>query len=355
MRAVTNGEHQGKEDEEEAQASVDIWRYVFGFTEMAIVKCAIDLGIADQLHKNGGSMSLTELASSLKCPQTSLYRIMRFLAHRKIFSQSQTDQGNLVYTQTPLSRRLLSDGEINMAALILLESTPVMLAPWLGLSKRVQEKIDSAFDAAHGEDVWSYANNNLAHSQLINHAMACDARIVVPQIIKGCPNLFQGVSTFVDVGGGNGTTSSMLVEGFPWTQGINFDLPGVVSDGVPHERVQHVGGNMFDSIPKADVAFIMWVLHDWGDDECIEILKKCKEGIAKDKGKVIIVEAVIEEDTNDKFEDARLMLDMVMMAHTTNGKERTFKEWSCLLNNAGFSHFNVNPIQAVQSVIEAYP
>ncbi|XP_056690492.1 acetylserotonin O-methyltransferase-like [Spinacia oleracea] len=57
LRDVTNGEHRGKEEEEEAEASVDIWRYVFGFTEMAIVKCANDLGIADVFHKNGGSMS----------------------------------------------------------------------------------------------------------------------------------------------------------------------------------------------------------------------------------------------------------------------------------------------------------
>ncbi|XP_021753002.1 (RS)-norcoclaurine 6-O-methyltransferase-like [Chenopodium quinoa] len=353
---ITNGEHNNeKEDDEEAQASVDIWKYVFGFTEMAIVKCAIDLGIANVLHRNGGSMSLTELASSLKCPAPSLYRVMRFLAHRKIFKLSQTSQSTLVFAETPLSRRLLSQGKNSMAAFIQLESSPVMLAPWLGLSNRVQEKDGSAFDAANGEDVWSYASNNIAHSKLINDAMACDARVVVPQIINECPSLFDGVSTVVDVGGGDGTASSMLVEGFPWTQGINFDLPHVASEGLPCERVQHVGGNMFESIPKADVAFIMWVLHDWGDDECIQILKNCKEAIAKDKGKVIIVESVIEEDAKDKFEDVRLMLDMVMLAHTTNGKERTFKEWSCLLNKAGFGRFDVNPIQAVQSVIVAYP
>lgn len=102
--------------------------------------------------------------------------------------------------------------------------------------------------------------------------------------------------------------------------------------------------------------FPVWVLHDWDDDECIQILDKCKEAITKEKaGKVLIVEAVIEEETEDKLEDARLMLDMVMMAHTTNGKERTLKEWSYLRHKAGFNHFNIKCIQAVQSIIEAYP
>jgi len=98
------------------------------------------------------------------------------------------------------------------------------------------------------------------------------------------------------------------------------------------------------------------VLHDWGDEECIQILNKCREAITKEKaGKVIIVEAVIEEEGEDKLDDVRLMLDMAMMAHTTNGKERTLKEWSHLLHKAGFNQFNVKPIQAVQSIIQAYP
>jgi hypothetical protein len=97
------------------------------------------------------------------------------------------------------------------------------------------------------------------------------------------------------------------------------------------------------------------VLHDWGDKECIQILKKCREAVPEDKGKVIIVEAVIEEAQVDKLTDVRLALDMIMMAHTTIGKERTFKEWGFLLSEAGFRRYTVKPIRAVQSVFEAFP
>jgi hypothetical protein len=37
-------------------------------------------------------------------------------------------------------------------------------------------------------------------------------------------------------------------------------------------------------------------LQDWNNDDCVRILKKCKEAIPKDKGKVIIVETVIGEE-----------------------------------------------------------
>ena len=97
-------------------------------------------------------------------------------------------------------------------------------------------------------------------------------------------------------------------------------------------------------------------MHDWGDEECIKILRKCKEAIPKEKGRVVIVEAVIEEgDENKCSKDVGLMLDMVMMAHTNTGKERTLREWEYVIKEAGFTTFTVKTIRAVQSVIIAFP
>lgn len=132
-----------------------------------------------------------------------------------------------------------------------------MLAPWLSLSARVLANGTSSFEKAHGEDLWSYTAANPDHSQLFNEAMACDARLVVPAMIQGCPGLFDGLSSLVDVGGGNGTTIKLLAKACPWLQGINFDLPHVVSVAAEISGVEHVGGDMFESVPKAEAAFIL--------------------------------------------------------------------------------------------------
>lgn len=80
------------------------------------------------------------------------------------------------------------------------------------------------------------------------------------------------------------------------------------------------------------------------------------EAIPRGKGKVIIVEAVVEEGEGvDEYSEVRLALDMVMMAHTEKGKERTWEEWGCLLNEVGFTKYTQKRIQDVASVIEAYP
>ena len=250
-------------EEEEERAKVDIYKYIFGFVEMAVVKCAIELGIADTLESHGRPMTLLELSSALGCAPSTLYRIMRFLVNRRIFEEIKSDSPACLYAQTALSRLLMSSGESSMATLVLMESSPPMLGPWHGLSARVKaEGADSSapFEAANGEDLWSYGAANPGHSQLINEAMACNARVTVAAMIDGCLEVFDGIGTLVDVGGGNGTTLRMLVKACPWIRGINFDLPHVVSVALDSNGVDHVGGNMFDSVPKADAAFLMVII-----------------------------------------------------------------------------------------------
>ena len=48
----------------------------------------------------------------------------------------------------------------------------------------------------------------------------------------------------------------MLVKAFPWLRGINFDQPHVVSLAGVISGVENVGGDMFESVPKADAAFL---------------------------------------------------------------------------------------------------
>ncbi|KAH7518341.1 hypothetical protein FEM48_Zijuj09G0161200 [Ziziphus jujuba var. spinosa] len=304
---------------------------------MAVMKCAIELGIAEIIENHGNPITLSELSSMLGCSPSQLHRIMRFLVHRRIFKETNTSQSTSPsYSQTPLSRLLMKTGEYSMAAFVLMESIPPMLAPWHCLSARVLGNGSSAFEAANGEDLWSYTIANPAHGQLFNEAMACGARVTVPAIVD-----------------------KARVKAFPWIRGINFDLPHVVCAAKKTEGVENVGGDMFDCVPKADAVFVMWVLHDWEDDECIQILKKCREAIPKEKGKVIMVEAVILEKDDEKEEDdlsdVKLMLDMVIMAHTNTGKERTLKDWVYVLGQAGFSRHTIRPIDAIQSVIEAFP
>ncbi|MFS8023824.1 putative O-methyltransferase domain, plant methyltransferase dimerization [Helianthus anomalus] len=224
---------------------------------MAVVKCAIELGIPDILENHDTSIMLAELASKIGCPMPTLHRIMRFLVQYKIFQEIALSETCFGYAHTPLSQLLTTHGKLSMADFVLLESSPVMLAPWHKLSARVLGKEGSAFGAAHGDDVWGYAAANPGHSKLIDNAMACDARLAVGAVIEGCPEVFRQLRTVVDVGGGDGTALRLIVAACPWISGINFDLPHVVSVAPACMGVEHVGGDMFDHVPKADAVYLM--------------------------------------------------------------------------------------------------
>ncbi|VVA90595.1 unnamed protein product [Arabis nemorensis] len=112
-----------------------------------------------------------------------------------------------------------------------------------------------------------------------------------------------------------------------------------LSDGVLVDvgGVEHVGGDMFDAVPQGHAILLKWILHDWSDEQCVEILKNCKKALPKD-GKVIIVESIMPREISETDLATKVILhmDVVMMAKTIGGKERTKEEFDYLAMEAGF-------------------
>ncbi|GLJ34603.1 hypothetical protein SUGI_0695920 [Cryptomeria japonica] len=119
--------------------------------------------------------------------------------------------------------------------------------------------------------------------------------------------------------------------------------------------VKHVGGDMFKEVPSKDAVFMKWVLHDWRDEDCVNILKQCRKAIPK-KGKVIIVDAILNAREKTGLDPSLgIVFDLLMIVFSSGGKERSEEEWKNLLMEAGFPRFNFIAIPALQSVIEAFP
>ncbi|OIW22001.1 hypothetical protein TanjilG_28544, partial [Lupinus angustifolius] len=80
-----------------------------------------------------------------------------------------------------------------------------------------------------------------------------------------------------------------------------------------------------------------WILQCWSDDECLKLLKKCYEAIPDD-GKVIVVEALLGVmPENNAAWKAISQTDILLMAQSPRGKERSDKEYMELAIRAGFS------------------
>ena len=41
-----------------------------------------------------------------------------------------------------------------------------------------------------------------------------------------------------------------------------------------------------------------WILHDWSDEKCVEILRNCKKAIPE-TGRVIVLETIVPREVNN--------------------------------------------------------
>ncbi|MED6197568.1 hypothetical protein PIB30_057646 [Stylosanthes scabra] len=192
------------------------------------------------------------------------------------------------------------------------------------------------FNRAHGMHVFEYAKIDDRFNNVFNKAMHNSSTILMKRILdvyKG----FDNINKLVDVGGGVGANIKLITSKHAHIHGINFDLPHVIDSASAYDGVEHVGGDMFESVPNGDAIFMKRILHDWGDEECLKILRNCFKAIPND-GKVIVVETIlpiVPEATS--FAKNAFKYDIVMMTQMPGGIERTKQDFMDLANGSGFS------------------
>ncbi|RVX09447.1 Trans-resveratrol di-O-methyltransferase [Vitis vinifera] len=197
----------GERSSELLQAQAHVWNHIFNFINSMSLKCAIQLGIPDIIHNHCQPMTLHELVAKLPVrPNKTLcvYRLMRILA---------PPEGPSFERNTFL---LLLD--------------PDLTEPWDYVSAWFQNDDPTPFFTAHGRTIWDYGCHEPRFNNFFNEGMASDARLVTSVLVKECKGAFEGLNSFVDVGGGTGTVAKTIVEAFPHLHGTVLDLPHVVAD-----------------------------------------------------------------------------------------------------------------------------
>ncbi|CAN0896767.1 Probable O-methyltransferase 3 [Linum grandiflorum] len=346
------------------QAQAQVWNYSFNYIVTMSLKCAVELRVPDAIHRNGAPMTLSKLISDLPLhpmKTDALRRLLRLLVQAGFFTavkqESDLSLGEEHYSLTPAGR-LLVDGVPEAATpYIFLHTDPKTMSSWGMLSMWFQMSDDPVPYQAGSDGVsfWENLEKDPDQKKVFFDAMAGDSELVATVLASEeyRKEIFKGVETIVDVGGATGVFAVAIAKAFPDVKCILFDLPQIVKnlkDEVKNLVV--VGGDMFhDPIPPADAVLLKCIFHDWDDENCVKILKNCKEAVSGKKGKVIIIDMVVEKD---ELSQVQLCFDLLMMA-TFNGKERTEDEWKILFDSAGFSGYKIVRSLGPRSIIEAYP
>ncbi|CAO2182868.1 unnamed protein product [Urochloa humidicola] len=356
------------------QAQAELWNHVFAYTRSMSLRCAVELGIPDAVHRLGGAATVPELAAALSLPPSRapyLRRLMRLLAHAGFFV---SDAASGSYALTPLSRLLVSappgpgaaggQGQgLSPFALAMLHpaivSPSMSLASWFRSADARAAAARVPFEAAHGRDLWALAKGDREFGAAFNDAMACDGRFVMDVLVRDHGDVFRGLASLVDVGGGSGGAARAIAAAFPHVRCSVLELPHVVA-GVPEgERggVEFVAGDMFEKVPKADAVLLKWILHGWDDEKCVRLLRRCREAIPSREagGRVIVMELVVGSSPEDeKATETQLLWDVMMMG-VVGSPERDEREWRKIFEDAGFSGYKIAAVLGIRSVIEVYP
>jgi hypothetical protein len=93
------------------------------------------------------------------------------------------------------------------------------------------------------------------------------------------------------------------------------------------------------------------VLHDWGDEDCLRILRACRAAMRPET--LLLIGELILDPNPARGWSIGYLHDMQMMAMFGSARERTEREFSGLLAEAGFALRRVIPTGSPVSILEA--
>ncbi|KAL2936249.1 Trans-resveratrol di-O-methyltransferase [Bienertia sinuspersici] len=228
------------------------------------LKCAIELGIPDAIHKHGESMTLFELANTLSLHPDKAPSLSRLLVHSNFFAKRVIlSTGEEAFDLTVNSQILLKDHPQTLAPFALMMLDPILTEPSYHFSSWFRNEDESAFHIIHGRSLWEHAACVPTLNKRFTEAMASDAKFIAILLLTNdeFKGLMVGLESLVDVGGGDGTMTKAIAGVFQGIACTVYDLPHVVnglesSSYGTGRSLTYVGGDMFEAIPSAQAVLL---------------------------------------------------------------------------------------------------
>lgn len=331
------------------QTVVDL---IFGRWRSQILHAGVRLGVIEVLAE--GLRNADHVAQTLSLNPANTYRLMRAMACIGVLDE--VDRG--IFSLTDAGEFLRKDHPQTLRGVTLLEEGPEHYAVWKHLRDIVRDGGDDGFRREFGHPVFAHTDADPAYRAVFNEAMSsfsAGETLLVLEALADCD--LDGARHYCDVGGGQGHLLCSLLEWKPGTRGTVCDLPATFADeerlwagkmGM-QDRCEYLPGDMFESVPEADVYFMKHILHDWNDEECVRILQNV-HAASPSKARVFVAEFVIPDPKTPHFSK---LFDVHMLCATT-GRERTEKEYAVLFEQSGWNYVKTwYPPSRMMGVVEA--
>jgi hypothetical protein len=322
-----------------------LFQMASGYWVSQAIYVAAKLGIADLIKD--GPQSCVALAATTGADAVSLFRLMRALASVGVFSHVQGD----CFALSRLGESLQTEvrGSLRAMAITLGE---IHYQACGDLLHSVQTG-SPAFNHVFGASLFDYLQQNADAADAFNQGMSNLSSMLAYAVLMAYD--FTGISSIVDVGGGQGKLLERILQFNPDMRGTVFDTASTfqrakqqLGSNAWGRRYSCVTGDFFTSVPQgADAYLLCGVIHDWDDDRAVTLLRNCRKAMTR-SSRVLLVDMVVPASASASFSKL-LDLNMLVM---NGGRERTLAEFRALLNAADYKLTRIVPTMAPQSVIE---
>jgi isoliquiritigenin 2'-O-methyltransferase len=90
------------------------------------------------------------------------------------------------------------------------------------------------FKKVHGITIFEYFKKDPKINHIFNKSMTDTCTLHMKRILEIYKG-YEGISTLVDAGGGNGQSLKAIISKYPSIKAINFDLPQVIEHAPPYQ------------------------------------------------------------------------------------------------------------------------
>jgi 2,7-dihydroxy-5-methyl-1-naphthoate 7-O-methyltransferase len=330
--------------EEESRWGGRLWAAADLVTPMAI-RVAATLRLAD--HIAAGTRTADGLAAAVKADPDALGRVLRHLVVADVLSCAEDG----AYSLTDMGEHLRDDHPDGMRAWLDLDGAighaDMCFVQLLHTVRTGEPAYPHQFGRGYWDDLSADPARAASFDALMGSRLVADA----PAVAAAYP--WGALGHVVDVGGGDGSLLIAILRAHGDLRGTVVDLPGpairaeqAIASADLARRAGVQAGSFFDALPSGAGGYVLsGVLHDWDDENALQILRRCAEAVAK-TGKVLVVDhfAAGAPDTEG---------DLRMLCYV-RGRERSLDELGELAASAGLRIGSVTP-GGTRSIVELNP
>lgn len=321
-------------------------RLVGGFWISCALYVAAKLRIADALKEEPRRSKDLAVLTDTHAP--SLYRLLRALASTGIFAEDR--QG--YFTLTPPANYLRSDLPESFRSFVLQELKEAQHRSWEEMLYSVKTG-RPARRVEWAEMSWRGMASSYGPDEVPGEPLDGVAARLRAAICRGYD--FSRVRALVDLSGGDGTFLAFLLQSYAPLQGVVFTQPYALesaqarlkAEGVT-ERCKIIVGDFSETVPNGHELYLLReVLRNHDDARAMTILKNCRRAMPP-QGKLLLIEAIVPEGNTPSFaklQDLNLLL-------SSEGRERTEKEFNGLLRKAGLRLNRILPTTTEACILE---